>query len=204
MKKTVTPAVLAANRLNSKKSTGPRRCDAVKHNAMKHGLLTKVLRFQDEEQEREFKKFRHELKADLRPEGAVETMLVEEIAVCWWKVLMATEWELGEFKKSVRTAEAVIEAYVESSQPYSSFTCSDDLPEAARDGWECRELTIRVGGGMSENARSEKEAKLRQFEAKLGSAAESGMRYRSSWKRDLYKALETLRTLQNQRRQGKS
>jgi hypothetical protein len=199
MKKPVTPAVLAANRLNAKRSTGPRRCGAVKHNAFKHGLLTKAFRFTDEQEELEFKKFRHELRADLRPEGAVETMLVEEIAVCWWKLRMATEWEFKEFKSRRGAAKAVVEAYVEASGSYSGLNWSDDLVNAARSGWECREMTVRVGRSSAGDGIKPEESNIRQFEGRLGSAAESGMRYRNAWKKDLYKALEELTTRQNGR-----
>lgn len=193
--KSVTPAVLAANRLNARKSTGPRRHNNVKHNAIKHGLLTKTFPFKNDEEEVEFRKFRHELRADLRPEGAVETILVEEIAVCWWKVRMATEWELGELTARRSGSKAVVEAYAESTQLWSNW--QSHLQNAAKSGWELRELTLRVGG--SDKGTLSKEAGIRHFEAKLGSAAESGMRYRNAWKRDLYKAMKALKTVQEER-----
>lgn len=126
--KSVTPAVLAANRANSKRSTGPRRTGTVKHNAIKHGLLMRDLHFKDEQGEAEFKKFRHELMADIRPEGAIETMLVEEVAVCWWKLREAMDWESKLFKASRSAAKATVEAYGESSQS-CSFDWSDDFSE---------------------------------------------------------------------------
>lgn len=196
MKKNVTPAVLAANRLNAKRSTGPLRRDAVKHNALKHGLLTKAIPFRDEHEEREFTKFRHELKTDLRPEDSIQTMLVEEIAVCWWKLRMATAWELKEFSGRRSGAKAAVEAYLESSEDYSPSDWQKHLQDAANAGWELREMTLRADES-SEGAIVGKKTRTHQFEARLGSAAESGMRYRSAWKRDLYKALEMLRTLQN-------
>jgi hypothetical protein len=202
MKKTVTPAVLEANRINAKKSTGPRRTDTVKHNAIKHGLLTKVIRFKNEQEESEFKKFRHELRADRRPEGAIETMLVEEVAMCWWKLRTATDVELKEFKARRNGAKAAVEAYVEQSEEHSYSDWQNHLQSAARSGCEVREMTLRVGGSDTKAGRCEepKEAGMRQFEVKLGSAAESGMRYRNAWKKDLYKALEVLTTLQNGRK----
>lgn len=204
MKKTVTPAVLTANQRNAKRSTGPRRMNNVKHNALKHGLLTKTFPFKNEDEEAEFRKFRHELRANLAPEDAVQTMLVEEIAVCWWKIRTATEWQVKEVKARQGGANAVVEAYVEQTGNYSFADWQSHLQSAARSGWELREVTLRVGGSDTKEqnpvGRESKDAVVRQFEARLGSAVETGMRYRNTWKRDLYKALETFMTLKNGRK----
>ena len=51
IKKTVTEKVIAANRGNSQKSTGPHNVEAVKENALKHGLLARRIVFTNEEEQ---------------------------------------------------------------------------------------------------------------------------------------------------------
>src|ERR1022692_2197630 len=89
IKKTVSEKVFAANRRNAHKSTGPRDVSAVRYNATKHGLLMKQLKFLNQDDAEEFKALVEELEKDFAPKGAVQYMLLEEIAVTWWKLRTA-------------------------------------------------------------------------------------------------------------------
>jgi hypothetical protein len=60
--------------------------------ATKHGLLAKQLVFRNEDEAEEFKALIDDLEKDFAPEGAVQGMLVEEIAVTWWKLRIAVGW----------------------------------------------------------------------------------------------------------------
>ena len=53
-KKTMTEKVIAANRANAQKTTGPQNTSAVSQNALKHGLLAKHVLFRNEEEKVEF------------------------------------------------------------------------------------------------------------------------------------------------------
>jgi hypothetical protein len=86
IKKTVTSDVIAANRANAKKSTGPRRPEIVMMNALKHGLLSRNLTFQTEQEKQEFDELVHDLVAEYQPTGASEEILVEEFAIACWQL----------------------------------------------------------------------------------------------------------------------
>jgi hypothetical protein len=83
-----TGAQVAANRRNAEKSTGPRTAEGkavVAQNAVKHGLAGRVDVIKGEDQA-EFDRHREALLKELRPEGAVESMLVERVARLSWRL----------------------------------------------------------------------------------------------------------------------
>ena len=88
-------AQIAANRLNARKSTGPRTPRgkaAMRRNPLRHGLsaATLVLFY---ESEAEFERFRHDLALDFEPVGAEECALVEQIAILRWRLRRASRAE---------------------------------------------------------------------------------------------------------------
>src|SRR5215472_11307748 len=96
----VSVAKLEANRRNAQKSTGP-TTEAGKarsrRNALKHGVLTSALLITERlgvKDRAEFGELLEGLRNDLMPSGALEEMLTEKIAVCWWRQKRALEWEL--------------------------------------------------------------------------------------------------------------
>jgi hypothetical protein len=90
---------LEANRRNARLSTGPRTEAGKNHsrrNAVRHGVLASALLIREgdgAEDAGEFAKLLRELRDDLQPVGAVEEMLVEKIAVCWWRQQRALRCE---------------------------------------------------------------------------------------------------------------
>jgi hypothetical protein len=78
---------LAANRRNAKHSTGPKTKEGKRRsrrNAIKHGILSSVLLISagdGTEDAAEFDRLFAELRRELAPEGALEAMVVESIAV---------------------------------------------------------------------------------------------------------------------------
>ncbi len=93
IKKTVTAKVIAANRANGQKATGPRNTTAVTQNARTHGLLSKYILFQGEEEKKEFDTLLDELEREQQPAGPTERALVEELASCFWKVRITNDLE---------------------------------------------------------------------------------------------------------------
>ena len=82
-----TAKQIAANRANARKSTGPTTPAGkarARRNSYKHGLLSREL-ILDWEEEREFRRLLNALLDEYRPEGATETLLVEQMAVSAWK-----------------------------------------------------------------------------------------------------------------------
>jgi len=90
-----------ANRRNAQLSTGPRTEEGKRRsrrNAFKHGILASTLlitKGEGAEQRAEFDDLLGGLRRDLAPVGTLEEILVEKIAVCWWRQRRALKCEAG-------------------------------------------------------------------------------------------------------------
>jgi hypothetical protein len=91
----------AANRRNARLSTGPKTEQGKSHsrrNAIKHGILASALLItagEGAEDPAEFNEFMTGLRRDLAPVGTLEEMMVEKIAVCWWRQKRVLSCEAG-------------------------------------------------------------------------------------------------------------
>lgn len=95
--RTPSSAKVAANRRNAQKSSGPKTPggkDRSRWNAVKHGLLNKRLAVIDSEGNRVFVHLLASLSEDLRPQGALEELLVEKIAMGYWRLQVAVGYEV--------------------------------------------------------------------------------------------------------------
>ena len=105
-----SPQKIASNRKNAKKSTGPksrRGKQIVKRNALKHGLLSRDVVIQTgdgKENSAEFNTLITQLAAQFQPEGVLEEILVERIAVCYWRLRRVLKCETGEIRKQLDSA----------------------------------------------------------------------------------------------------
>jgi len=101
---------IAANRRNALKSTGPSTPAgkrAVRWNALKHGLLAQevVIAAGDGRENRaQFNTLLARLFDDLQPEGILEEILVEKIAVSYWRLRRVLRCEVGEIRKELDSA----------------------------------------------------------------------------------------------------
>lgn len=80
-------AQLSANRTNARRSTGPRTPDGKRRaslNALRHGVLSDRIVLAHEDPS-EYRAHVRDLVADLGPVGALETAIVERIAVTLWR-----------------------------------------------------------------------------------------------------------------------
>jgi hypothetical protein len=95
-RKTVTEKTLAANRLNAKRSTGPRTergKNYSKFNAVKAGLFANHVvipscdgdPYEDDDPEEQFSRLIEALQEEYKPEGPSEAFCVAVIAECMWK-----------------------------------------------------------------------------------------------------------------------
>ena len=86
-----TEAQVKANRLNARKSTGPRTDEGkavASQNAIKHGLRARQAVIPGEDPA-EFEAHREQMVAELAPVGAVETMLAERVVGLAWRLRRA-------------------------------------------------------------------------------------------------------------------
>jgi hypothetical protein len=212
IKKNVTDKVIAANQSNSRKSRGPGNFDAVRDNARKHGVLAKHLKFQNAAEEAEFEKLLRDITEEYGPSGTTERALVEEQAVCWWRLGVFDAWAMKELDNRRSAARAIVRAVAENydDEQLPLFTQDNGSRSAAQLGWDCQELTIRSGSSNSEEADSDglSDPKSKRghvlIEAKLNSSIDTVLRYQTALKRDFYRAIATLRDLQRERREKTS
>lgn len=91
----------AANRRNAQKSTGPitpAGKDKASRNALKHGLLAREVIIdagEGAENPEEFNAVLLDLYQQFDPQGLLEEMLVEKIAVAYWRLRRAHRYEVG-------------------------------------------------------------------------------------------------------------
>ena len=221
-KKTVTGAVLAANRRNAKSSTGP-RTERGKHNtsqnALQHRILAKEVVLETDEERAEFQ----ELVQTCSDENALDELLrrfvADEIATQLWKLRITLGLETRELARRREAGDEVDRVFhSDLDLPISNW----DLP--IDRGWDCERIVVRAVAGKdnrtcnaqrgpamyqgqivnavqrSQNTDTQEAGHL-EVEAVMGSSLEKIVRYQSALKRDLYRAIEIWRELQAQRRE---
>ena len=97
---TVSEKQLQANKMNALKGgvKTPEGKEIVKYNALKHGLLAKeavITVGEGAENPEEFNTLLADLGTQLQPQGTLEEMLVEKIAVAYWRLRRAYRYEVG-------------------------------------------------------------------------------------------------------------
>jgi hypothetical protein len=188
-----------ANRRNALKSTGPKTPegkDAVRLNALKHGLLSKGVLLPGED-EAELKELGGRVEADLQPVGELEELLVEQIIAAVWRLRRLRRVEAGIF----------------------AWELYGELAERARQEARTHEKTgldqIRENRGLPSvilNEQKHQEALSRAQEMKAKQDAETATlgrtfirdanafsklsRYEATMEGSLYKALRELQRLQ--------
>jgi hypothetical protein len=84
-------------------SNGAKRKGVGKWNALKHGILSRSVVVQNgdpEETQKAFDFLHSSLRDDLKPESVLEEILVEKIAVCYWRLRRVLRSEAGEIEES--------------------------------------------------------------------------------------------------------
>jgi len=109
--KRVTDKQLAANRRNAQRSTGPRTPEgkaAVRYNALKHGILAKAIipeALEAYESREDFDGLLATLHDEFAPANALEELLVEQIASCYWRLARLYRAEAGAIAKHQEAIE---------------------------------------------------------------------------------------------------
>jgi len=105
-----TDKQIAANRRNAAKSTGPvtpaGKAIAAR-NSIKHGLLAKEIVIdagEGAESRDQFDAMLLDLKSHFEPQGPLEEILVEKIAVAYWRLRRAHRYEVGLIRQELDTA----------------------------------------------------------------------------------------------------
>lgn len=201
VKKTMTEKALAANQENAKRSTGPRNTDAVGQNALRHGLLARAFVFQSSAEEDEFSALEDELERDYEPNSAIESLLVEQLAFCLWRMRRAIAWEERERASRQSKADYFVGALAEQADQIPLLSSAQDSRSITQAGWTCHEFTVKSGTTRSDEEdpglmsnRTDKTGQL-LVQAKLSNPMELALRYYAAAERSFFRALEMLRNL---------
>ena len=87
---------LRANRKNAKKSTGPKTPEGkatVRFNALKHGLLSNFKVIPGIEEQEDWNTHLDRTISDFQPQGYMEKILTERIALLTWKLNRIVRYE---------------------------------------------------------------------------------------------------------------
>ena len=182
-KKIVSRRKIEANRRNALRSTGPRSKRGKKFsswNSLDHGLLAREIVIPaglGRENAGEFLFLLEQLRRDLCPDGALEEILVEKIAACYWRLRRLLHSETGELLKG--------------------------FGHIPRD--IVQELTVRELLGLKEPMTGEERDNWIETEEARRHLPGSGvvdkiLRYETTLERELYRALHQLERIQRRKK----
>jgi len=120
-------AQVEANRVNARKSTGPKTSEGkakVAQNAVKHGLLAEQVVIRGEDAG-EFEFYREAMMGELAPVGEIESMLAERVVGLAWRLRRAERLQSEVFGTLLANAA--------SANHFKKLTRAA-LPENVRDG----------------------------------------------------------------------
>jgi hypothetical protein len=197
---------IQANRQNALKSTGPRTPegkDAVRLNALRHGLLSKEMLLPGEDEEA-LRVLGENLRAELQPVGELENLLVDRIISAYWRLRRAGRvetgifaWELyGELAERARQ-----EARVQEKTGLDQLRERTSLPSVILDQQK-HEEALSEAKEMEAMRDGETATLGRTFirDANDVNAFSKLSRYETAIERSLYKALHELQRVQASRR----
>jgi hypothetical protein len=185
---------IAANRRNAARSTGPKSPegkDAIKLNALKHGLLAKGALLPGEDSD-SFQELSDRMCGDLQPEGALEMALVERIVAGLWRLLRLQRVEAGIFENEILIASRDRE---DQAMPFNDAALRDMVNPRAAPSDEERNHAVKNAGIGDWGA-----AFMR--DADRGNAFSKLSRYETTIERSVFISLHELQRLQAARNDG--
>jgi len=111
------------NKTNAAKSTGPRSKTGKRRsskNALRHGIFSKelILSWEDEN---ELAELVTQIQSDLQPDGIIQTVLADQVAMHVWRLKRLTRAESGMFEDE-RLSRLMSEAQIEVNSYLTSVT----------------------------------------------------------------------------------
>ena len=141
---TVSEKQLQANKKNAQKA-GVKTAEGmeiVKYNALKLGLLAKEVVItvgEGAESPEEFGGLLGDLKTQLAPVGTLEEMLVEKIAVAYWRLRRAYRYEVGLIRSKLDNATDDFYSGKTSSSGYEEQKTDDEIDQGIEQHQEAAE-----------------------------------------------------------------
>jgi len=144
-KKTVTPKVIAANKRNARRSTGPkteRGRDNSRFNALKSGLFSQQLVIEAiGETEEDLDTLKAQVWNHFQPANVAEAMLAAKLVDSWWRLLRIRRSEAAEIQRTLLEV-SLVEDVRRAAKVYSLKNRFDQLVAARMST-----LAIPVEGG---------------------------------------------------------
>ena len=186
---------------------------------MRHGILARNVVLDTDEKRMEYERIWQSWDGHFHPQGPLEGFLVEEVTNISWKLGITETLETKELSRRRYLGDGVDGVFDgELKLPISG----EDLP--LDRGWDCERMVVRAvagndqrnssasrGPGFWQNQvvkdvhasidRHDRKVGHLEVQAVLSSSIDTLTRYRSALKRDLYKAIEMLRVVQEKRRE---
>src|SRR5712692_153046 len=182
IKKSVTQKVIAGNRENSGKSTGPktRRGKMISSgNAGKHLISAKNLRFKDEEEEEAYSTVLADLERPLDVHDAPAHMMAEVLALNYLRYGRSFKLDQRIHRSHNTATDVALEAVRDSNLLGVNYFGSGD----SKLGWEIRELSLTKKRGSESQTKNGPVALERgddhhvEFQAKFANPGELVLRY---------------------------
>lgn len=135
----ISIAKCEASRKNGAKSNGPATIVGKlnsRKNAQKHGLLSTAVILAEPESRQAITLLVKELTDDMKPEGKLEQLLVEQIAVCFWRLRRVLVAESGEISAATSRKLSRRESQNDElafQMRGSLFTKNEISPDLARE-----------------------------------------------------------------------
>jgi hypothetical protein len=198
-----------ANRENAKSSTGPRTPEGkanVRYNAMKHGLLAEAALLPDED-EATFRDFTDRITAELRPVGAMEATLVEQIINSLWRLRRVSQVEAGLFvredaaqaEEHFRSNARALEVSVDEWLAEQSVLTSRQPVRILNEEWHQEALAFAEEAAAVQQTALGRLGGTFARHAQAGDAFSKLARYETSINRTLERKLNQLDELQLRR-----
>jgi len=210
VEKNVTPAVVEANRANARKSTGPRTAAGKRNssrNAMKFGLLTRRIAFEDPQQQKDFEALKSWVWEECAPKGGLEQICVDDIVACLWKLQSTENLTQGTFSTQSKTSSTILKLFMNSSCRFDRPLAGEleQLQSLGGPAVACREIIVSVDGRSTEGKEgsrtdSTENCEKAQMQAKLEPGGDAILRYGAAWRRELYRAMNTFYRLRSRSR----
>jgi hypothetical protein len=196
----------AANQANARHSTGPKTLEGkavIRLNALKHGLLAREVVLPGEDADA-FEDLWNRVRADLSPMGPIEELLVDRIVNAMWRLgrLARAEtalflWRVHELKAD-RLKRQIRSYETDLLGGFSSLTVIADKASHS-------EATDALAQAEYEQHRDEVLlGRALDADAKEGDAFAKLARYERSIERSLFRTLNELRQMQDERRNPRS
>ena len=192
---------IAANRANALHSTGPKTPEgkaAVRHNALRHGLLARDVVLPEEDLDA-FEDLLNQVRADLSPVGPIEELLVDRVVSFMWRLGRSVRAETALFDWRVR--ELQVSRLAAQVRSHESTLADFSFPSYITDKVGHTEATEALARAKGERDRDEVLlGPTVDADAKESDAVGKLARYERDLEKSLFRTLDELRQRQDRRR----